>query len=162
MMFAEIKKKYKGIVYKRRVDLKTCDFEKLFTGEEIPGCDHQIRQEIIQFFGTYPNLKPKVYIGYDRIALAGVGTEESLRVTFDRNISYRETDLFLWSDEPVYPVFPDNPVVMEVKTDRAVPLWLVSLLSEYKLYKTSISKYGAYFKSRKINSFSACRKSCLP
>jgi hypothetical protein len=144
-MFAEIKKKYKGIVYKRRVDLKGCDFEKLFGETEMPECDHQIRQEIIRFFHTYPNLEPKVYIGYDRIALAGTGQDESLRVTFDRNISYREENLFLWKDGPVHPVLTQEKIVMEVKVSHAVPMWLASLLSEYGIYKTSISKYGTYY-----------------
>jgi hypothetical protein len=147
LMFAEIKKKYKGIVYKRRVDLKGCDFAQLFTGGEMPGCDPQIRREIVRFFCTYPNLEPKAYIGYDRIALAGIGAEESLRVTFDQNISYREDDLFLWSDKPVKLVMAENPIVMEVKVSHAVPLWLASLLSEYGLYKTSISKYGTYYRN---------------
>lgn len=146
-MFAEIKKKYKGIVYKRRIILPGCDFDKLLQGEEIAGCDTQIRQEILQFFRLYPGLTPKAYISYDRTALTGIGNEKSLRVTFDRNISFREENLVLWADSSVKPVLPENKeiIVMEIKVDNAVPFWLASLLSEWNIYRGSFSKYGTYY-----------------
>lgn len=145
MMFAEIKKKYKGIVYKRRVSLKGSELPDLFADREAAFDSWQIHREILQFFDTYQNLMPKVYIGYDRIALAGVGEDSTLRVTFDQNISYRETNLSLWEDGDIFPVLPKEVIVMEVKVAHAVPLWLVSLLSEYGIYKASFSKYGTYF-----------------
>ena len=144
-MFAEIKKKYKGIVYKRRIVLPGREFEHMIHGDKIPDCDFQIQQEIIQFFHTYQNLEPKAYISYDRIALAGVGEDSTLRVTFDQNISFREKNLFLWSEGDVMSVLPNEKIVMEIKVDHAVPLWLVSLLSEFKIYKCSFSKYGTYY-----------------
>lgn len=145
MMFAEIKKKYKGIVYKRRVSLKGSECGELFNNREAAFDSWQIHREILQFFDTYPNLMPKVYIGYDRIALAGMGADSTLRVTFDQNISYRETGLSLWEEGELSPVLPEEVIVMEVKVAHAVPLWLVALLSEYGLYKASFSKYGTYY-----------------
>lgn len=144
-IFAEIKKKFKGVVYKRRVDIRGSDLWRLFNEEQELDCSPQIRREIIHFFDTYRTLEPKVFIGYDRIALSGRGEEHYLRVTFDQNISYRETKLSLWSDGDVEPVLPEEKIVMEIKVPHAVPLWLASLLSEYGLYKTSFSKYGAYY-----------------
>lgn len=145
MMFAEIKKKYKGVVYKRRVTLRGGDYEKLFKEGDAAIDNRQIQEEIIQFFHTYHNLAPKVFIGYDRIALAGTGDDHTLRVTFDRNISYRETGLSLCKDGAVSPVLPKEAIVMEIKVTHALPLWLVSILSENRIYKTSFSKYGSYY-----------------
>ena len=34
---------------------------------------------------------------------------------------------------------------MEIKVTHALPLWLVSILSENRIYKTSFSKYGSYY-----------------
>lgn len=143
-MFAEIKKKYMGVVYKRRISLKGGDYEKIFEGEDLFG-SRQIQAEIIQFFRTYPKLAPKVYLSYDRIALAGLGDDRTLRITFDQNISYRETGLTLWAGGEISPVLENEAVVMEVKVDHALPLWLVSLLSKYRIFKTSFSKYGTYY-----------------
>ena len=42
-------------------------------------------------------------------------------------------------------MLPNEKIVMEIKVDHAVPLWLVSLLSEFKIYKCSFSKYGTYY-----------------
>ena len=36
---------------------------------------------------------------------------------------------------------------MEVKVEKNIPLWLARLLSEYKIYKTSFSKYGKEYEN---------------
>ena len=42
---------------------------------------------------------------------------------------------------------------MEIKTSGAIPLWLTRFLSENKIYKTSLSKYGtAYAEIQKRHS----------
>ncbi|MPN57406.1 hypothetical protein SDC9_205100 [bioreactor metagenome] len=34
---------------------------------------------------------------------------------------------------------------MEIKTSKSIPLWLTRLLSEYRVYPASFSKYGAEY-----------------
>ena len=39
----------------------------------------------------------------------------------------------------------ENKIVMEIKFPQAAPLWLASLLSEFKIYPYSFSKYGTCY-----------------
>ena len=39
-----------------------------------------------------------------------------------------------------------NYSVMEIKCSYGMPLWLTSLLSKEKIFKTSFSKYGTAYK----------------
>ena len=138
-VFFEIKKKYKGVVYKRRIEEKEsvaldfinnkCDLNNL-----------QVSREITYFKNYYQNLKPKMLILYDRVALYEENT--NLRVTFDNNIRYRVNDLNLHTNFEGKRVIDSDLVLMEIKFEKAIPMWLVRILSKYKVYKTSFSKYG--------------------
>ena len=79
-VFLELKKKYKGVVYKRRVDmqLEECR-EYLFAGER-PHCDGQILHEIDWFQHLWLT-SPKVFLAYDRIAFVSPEEEELRRVS---------------------------------------------------------------------------------
>ena len=90
-VFLELKKKYKGVVYKRRVDmqLEECR-EYLFAGERTH-CDGQILHEI-DWFQHLWHTSPKVFLAYDRMAFFSP-PEEELRITFGQNIRGRHTQL---------------------------------------------------------------------
>ena len=77
---------------------------------------------------------------YDRVALYEENT--NLRVTFDNNIRYRVNDLNLHTNFDGKRVIDSDLVLMEIKFEKAIPMWLVRILSKYKVYKTSFSKYG--------------------
>lgn len=143
-VFAEIKKKYDGVVYKRRIADKPDSIQEFITEDKTLEKDPQIQREIRSFFTMYHPV-PKVFIGYDRIALAGKEDPE-LRVTFDRNIRWRDYDLDLCAGDEGQPVLPDGRIVMEIKIAEAAPLWLVHVLSRHKAYPASFSKYGTCYK----------------
>lgn len=154
-VFLELKKKYKGVVYKRRISaplqatmayLESHDAMASSGRQDtvrcIPGFPSgQITREIDYFCRMYKGLAPRVYIAYDREAFYG-RTDHELRITFDENIRFRQEDLSLGS--PVYgtEILKRNQVLMEVKIGSAMPLWLAKALSENQIYKTSFSKYG--------------------
>lgn len=52
-VFLEIKKKYNGIVGKRRVDIKLSDFYNYINNNVIPTCNKQIMEEIDYCFKKY-------------------------------------------------------------------------------------------------------------
>ena len=147
-VFLEIKKKYMGKVYKRRISSSIEDVKRLVNGNclslEDEGVNEQIKKEIIAFCNHYKNLKPKVMIMYERDAYYEKGT--NLRITFDKNISYRSTDLNFNNINPGINIINNNLVLMEIKANYSFPLWLVKILSEMKIYKTSFSKYGLAYK----------------
>ncbi|MCI9078383.1 MAG: polyphosphate polymerase domain-containing protein [Lachnospiraceae bacterium] len=143
-IFAEIKKKFNGIVYKRRIALRQHEINDFFNGGEILHENRQIQREIHWFFRMY-NIEPKVFIGYERIAFAG-RDNPGLRITFDKNIRWRTEELDLYAGDKGQLVMEDNKIVMEIKFPQAAPLWLASLLSEFKVYPHSFSKYGTCYK----------------
>ncbi len=147
-IFAEIKKKYDGIVYKRRVDGpvgQVCRF--VDEGSVMPPIknmtDAQIAREITWFMHQYHPV-PKVFLAYERIAMYGVEDKE-LRVTFDENIRYRLEALDLRAGDQGLPVLKEERIVMEVKTPGAIPLWLCDLLAQLKIYPSGFSKYGTCY-----------------
>ena len=142
-VFAELKKKYKGVVYKRRIMACPPQIDRLLGGEMIEGEDVQTQREMHWFFGMY-RAKPRVFIGYDRFALIG-REDENLRVTFDHDIRWRKERLNLSAGADGELVLGENPIVMEIKIPGAAPLWLARLLSEMRIFPTSFSKFGACY-----------------
>lgn len=142
-IFAEIKKKSGDIVYKRRVDGTAAAIDA-FLKENAPLPENEQIQREIRWFMKKNRPSPKVFIGYDRTAYAGIEDPE-FRITFDRNIRYRLSDLDLRSGDHGDPLTDDGKIIMEVKVKDAMPLWLVPILSENRVYPGSFSKYGACY-----------------
>ena len=143
-VFVELKKKYKGVVYKRRLALPEQAAVEWMSGSRLPGEDSQIRREIDYFLHFYGTLRPTVYLCYDREAwYCRDGSE--FRVTFDTNIRARETELSLESESGGMPLLNEGYVLMEIKCNGGIPLWMTKVLTEEKIYKTSFSKYGTAY-----------------
>ena len=150
-VFVELKKKYDSVVYKRRVSTTEQEaMDYLCKGKPLPK-QNQITEEIDYACRFYKNLHPAVYLSYEREAFYGKKDRE-LRITFDENILWRNEDISLCA--PVYgePILEPGYALMEIKIAAAMPLWLVQLLSENHIYKTSFSKYGCAYRDMIQNS----------
>lgn len=145
-VFVELKKKYKGIVYKRRLSLPEQDAVDWMAGSQPPSEDSQIRREIDYFLRYYGALRPTVFLSYERQAWY-CRDGGDFRVTFDDNILCRRTDLSLESAVGGTPILDEGLVLMEIKCSGGIPLWMTALLREEKLYKTSFSKYGTAYQT---------------
>ncbi len=141
--FLEIKKKYRGLVNKRRIVLHMDEAEAYLGQGRLPSYQGQIFQEIEYFFRRY-SLAPRRYISYDRLALYG-NEDPDFRVTFDQNIRSRTTNLTLYNAEATELLLEPGYSLMEVKVGTAMPLWFAQLLSKYGLYNQSFSKYGSFY-----------------
>lgn len=146
-VFVELKKKYKGVVYKRRVEMTNAQAMKFLLGQEKEK-DTQIIREIEYCFDRYNGLEPACLLTYERRAYYGRDDHE-FRITFDRNILWRDYDLNLHSGIYGEPILDENQVLMEVKVAENMPMWMVEFLSENKIYKTSFSKYGTAYQTMK-------------
>lgn len=147
-VFVELKKKYKGVVYKRRVSVKQSRAEAYLDYHVPLPVQNQITEELDYFLAFYKELKPAVFLSYEREAFYG-RDDEDLRITFDENILWRDEDISLCSRPYGTPILDKDMVLMEIKVANAMPLWLSGLLSEEGIYKTSFSKYGqAYLQKR--------------
>lgn len=145
-VFLEIKKKYKGVVGKRRVSAPLKEFYTYFDTGKYPTVDTQIMNEIDYCFKFY-NLKPKVFLAYDRYSYKGKD-DSNFRITFDKNIRSRTDNLYLENGDNGMLLLDKNCYIMEVKTLGAYPLWFARILSELNIYPTSFSKYGNVYKKQ--------------
>ncbi len=152
-VFVELKKKYKGIVYKRREALALPQAEAYLAGGiEVPK-DTQIMREIDWFLSYYNDLVPAMSICYDREAYYSV-EDASVRITFDNNIRWRSDRLSLADGAFGRQLLEPGQHLMELKVGGAMPLWLTGLLDALEIYPVSFSKYGkAYLeKCRRKNT----------
>ena len=143
-VFVELKKKYKGVVYKRRIHME----EKIAASyliDRVPLLEEsQISNEIDYLYEIHSNLEPSVFLSYEREAFFSK-TDENFRMTFDQNIIFRDYDLDLTSAVYGEKILDDHLVVLEVKTVYGLPKWLLDFFNEYKIVKTSFSKYGTAY-----------------
>ena len=139
--FIEIKKKYKGVVYKRRISMPYSDAIDYLVNGRRPKERSQISDEIDYFVQYYKGLAPAMAISYDRIAMAGI-QDPDLRITFDTNIKWRTENLSLkegnWGKDILLP----GQHLMELKIAGAMSMELARILDELNIRKTSFSKYG--------------------
>lgn len=143
-VFVELKKKYKSVVYKRRLVLPQAQaMDCLCTGKPLP-VDSQIAQEIDYFCSYYKKLSPTVFLSYEREAFYALDGSD-FRVTFDENILARRKDFSFEKGIYGIPLLPAGMTLMEIKTSGGIPLWMVRCLTENKIYKTSFSKYGTAY-----------------
>lgn len=140
-VFVELKKKYDGIVYKRRIHIPQGAAMDYLAGRKPAPMKSQITEEIDYFIQFYDTLAPKVFLSYEREAYYTREPSE-FRVTFDENILWRETDLSLGKGIYGASILQPGQSLMEIKTPGNIPLWMVRVLSEEQIRKTSFSKYG--------------------
>ena len=152
-IFLEIKKKSKGVVYKRRIVIpfgEASDY--VYHGIRPPSLDgfvpNQIYEEIDYLMKKY-DPKPKLYLAYDREAYF-MTEQPEIRITFDKNIRGRWDNITLTTDEnsELLDAGIDNYRVMEIKSGRAIPLEITKILSQLKIYPVSFSKYGRIYTAK--------------
>ena len=143
-VFVELKKKYNKVVYKRRIGMSEIESERyLLDHEQV--MDTQISREIDYCMEHYPGLAPAVMLSYQREAFYDKD-DHDFRMTFDDTILFRQDHLSLKDGIFGEPIIDENQVLLEVKTASAIPLWLVKVLSDNHIYKTSFSKYGTAYR----------------
>lgn len=142
-VFVELKKKYRSVVYKRRLSMgreqaMACVFGKASWP------DTQIGGELAYAMEFYGNLRPAVFLSYERDAYHGI-EDPQLRMTFDTRILYRRQRLSLGAEPWGAPLLGSDQVLMELKVAGGLPLWLARVLSSQGVYKTTFSKYGTAY-----------------
>lgn len=142
-VFVELKKKYRSVVFKRRITMSQDQALSCVSGAEL-WPDSQIGAELAYAADFYKNLRPAVFLSYERDSFRGV-KDPDFRVTFDTAIRYRREELTLDSDTWGIPILSPGQVLMELKVAGGLPLWMARTLSEQGVFKTSFSKYGTAY-----------------
>ncbi len=144
-VFLEIKKKFKGVVYKRRVAM-TLKQAKDYLEKGTKPEESQIMSEIDYAMELYRKPAPIAMISYEREAYF-IKDMPNLRITFDTNVRFRTDNLFLENGSQGTSLLPKNTFIMEIKTDGAMPIWLSHALDELKIVPASFSKYGTAYRT---------------
>ena len=155
-VFLEIKTKLRekesNPGYKRRVMVTRKDYKKIVGGKATlfdliknsnnANNDLQIAREVDYLIGTL-KLEPKILVIYHRESYRG---EEGLRITFDEKLRYRSDNLCFVKKKHDKIYFKDEPsIIMEIKSQGPLPLWLVKTLSANNAYPQQFSKIGKVY-----------------
>ena len=168
-LFFGIKKKFKGIVYKRRLALtlpavlafvsglpyeQACArwplSDAALAAAALSPVTRQIARELEVAMDRWLPLVPSMGIACDRVAWAyrpemfqeREGDElfdSELRITFDDCLEYLDCHRFR---SPWRPIIESSESVMEIKSAGPYPPWLVEVLSAERIYPASFTKYG--------------------
>ncbi|MDD5848991.1 MAG: polyphosphate polymerase domain-containing protein [Firmicutes bacterium] len=143
--FVELKKKYRGIVYKRRTQLPYLEARRFVEHGLLSHGPDQIEREIFWCLAYYRELVPAMVLSYRRLALAG-REAPALRITFDTKLQWRSKPTDLRLGPGGADLLAPDKVLMEIKVGGGMPLPLVSTLSDLKIRPVSYSKYGRAYR----------------
>ena len=142
-LFLEIKRKVDGIVYKRRIMTDAKHAKEFFVNNKDFSNNSQINRELNYFRDYYQNLQPALLIISDREAYFKEGSD--LRITIDYKPRFRSENLDLHTSMDGENLLPNDQAILEIKAQRAMPIWLSRALAGANIYKTSFSKVGAAY-----------------
>ncbi|MDR1328415.1 MAG: polyphosphate polymerase domain-containing protein [Oscillospiraceae bacterium] len=142
-VFLELKKKYAGVVYKRRIAFPVSMLGGGSVRAAVSENSSQIARELKFYLSANPVFE-KIYISYRRRAFAGTA-DEGLRVTFDADIRFRTNSLDYFHPDIGQLILPRGKTLMEIKTPGGIPVWMARTLCEAKVFPATFSKYGACY-----------------
>lgn len=143
--FFEVKQKHKKVVNKRRLLLPVTEANRYLQNNiDAPLGDYETTNEQvmreIHYFRQFYQLQPEMVVSYDRHALHGINDSE-LRITYDFNLRCRNDDLHVEHGSFGEYFIDPNLVVLEVKVNDSVPLWLTRILQDLQCEQRSASKF---------------------
>ena len=150
--FLEIKKKFKGIVYKRRISLPYEEVKNAMNNGTPLNKEGQITREIEAFRSHYGLLSRKTVVSYHRTSYY-LKDDPSFRITFDNDIRYRTSSTDLSSGIFGKKLLSDDMSIMEIKVGGAMPLSIAHILSSLNIKKGRFSKYGSAYESGNLSTF---------
>ena len=151
-----MKKKIGNCIFKKRAAAALAKMQPLldpdnyrpqaiFNGQAIfEGVDE------ILYIARHFQVIPAVGITYRRRALMGKN-DPRLRITFDERISASEPDIGMTIPENPKMLFEPHLVVLEIKANNFLPLWLVRIIEKHNLKLQSISKYCHGIMAQNVN-----------
>jgi hypothetical protein len=187
--FLELKKKYRGTVYKRRVKMTLREALSFTTEGIVPlspyqgnpttvALNRQIMDEMQWALVHYKTLTPSIALSYERSAYTYRTTDTSLRLTIDRDLRWHKGTGELPKKLEMQsacgtlstqgsmqsacgtPLLPEGACLMELKTFGALPLALTRALDELQLYPQSFSKVGRAYQAFRAGGNFATVTSC--
>lgn len=166
--FVELKKKFQGIVYKRRLSMTAAQAQAFLEGASVmdvcaqdavsvPGASpyqrYQIAHEVDMARARAGALRPSALISCVRTSF-GSDDEGALRITFDERLCAHD----LFTQALPLPLMTSGSAIMEVKCLGAYPSWLIEALSRVKAYPSSFSKYGTFYEASRAQRMAPAKE----
>lgn len=142
-VYLEVKRKYEGIVSKRRIEMTLQQAKCYLQNRPIQQGDSQVEKELNYYFRQYP-LQPSMFISYLRRSYYDKENND-LKITLDSHLLARNKEL-TW-EKGIFGDFllDQEKYLMEIKTLGAMPLWLTKIITDNRIYPCCFSKYGKAF-----------------
>lgn len=149
-LFLEIKEKHKHMIAKKRCVLGSKDAERDITHDQglldlerlLPLVTPSRGKDEIAFLHERLSLEPIVNVRYLRKALAG-RVDSTLRITLDKRLSATPPSLCDYDGSTEDLFLPASKAILEIKSERSVPLWTLSLIRRFEFVRSRYSKYCA-------------------
>jgi len=152
--YVEIKVKMNDFSNKMRAKLHGEDWAHVIQNGIIPpGLDPVSTGYLKQFMYLIDsnNASPKILTQYKRKAYLSK-IDNYARVTFDRDLRFmycedfrvspEESKMIPYDLEDIYH-HPEENVVLELKCEKRIPMWMVELIKKFNLTRVGFSKYGS-------------------
>ncbi len=145
-VFVEIKQRINRTTQKRRISLPLSAAYALCSGAIektiADPADAAVADEVL-FLVKGLALQPTCTIGYQRTAFVGDSYAAGMRVTFDHALWTATAASGLSASAPRYALVPPTTLIMEVKANDAIPLWIANTLARHQCALQRYSKYCA-------------------
>jgi len=146
-VFVEIKSRKGPYIAKSRfsmdppsLTLPAGPLQQAFRPENLTPLETQVYHEVISLAQIF-QLRPVIFIRYTRRSFWAEG-DERLRITFDKDLSCDTVTHDCFGPlENTHPILGPDQIVMEIKANGSVPLWLLELIQEYECTMVRLSKY---------------------
>lgn len=160
-VFSELKLKINDFSNKMRAKIYCDNWAHVLESGEIPtdidGKSRSYLENFIWHMNAY-GAGPKILTQYRRKAYLSV-IDQYARVTFDRDMRYQleegfnvtpyERAMCHYDTEDIFP-HPSENVVLELKCEKRVPIWMLQLIKKFDLTRSGFSKYRNAIKETRI------------
>jgi SPX domain protein involved in polyphosphate accumulation len=151
--FTEVKLKKNDFSNKMRAKVDVENWAEMLESGTVPDdFDPKSRQYLEQFIFLMhkDGARPAILTQYRRKAYLSE-IDGYARVTFDRDLRYQieenynvhpdESLMCHYDVDEIYP-HPDKNVILELKCEKKIPLWMKQLIMKFDLTRKGFSKYG--------------------
>lgn len=151
--FFEIKYKIRDFVRKHRAMISCSEWSDILESDFIPdslnGASRINLENFLRVKMTY-NVRPVILTQYRRKAYLSL-VDDYARVTFDRDLRFQEMDRWVLCPHERDLIHYDHPdsfelrgqsIVLELKCEKKIPIWMIELIKKFQLVRSSFSKYG--------------------
>lgn len=146
-LFLEIKEKHKRFVAKKRAAFEGTPVlggigphSRLRLKDLLESLPDSWQKREISYLDSRFRLEPVTIIRYLRRAFVP-RFENDMRITLDTGLTAGGDDLSVFREELETPLLPPSSAVLEIKTNRSIPLWLHAALLRQGFFQVRFSKY---------------------